>query len=181
MHIKKGLRQCTMYFWKKVDAYQKKVAQMYNVLLKKKIDAYQKCCAHVQCTFEKRWMNIKKSCAHVQCTVEKRWLHIKNAVPMYNVLLKKNGCISKKVAPMYNVPLIKDGCTQKSCAHRWMCASNCCAIVQCTRWKIWMNKKVVLVYNALNEQDGWKKCCANVPWIKHGSTLCTAVHCTYCW
>ena len=33
-------------------------------------------------------------------------------------------------------------------------------------------QKVALVYNALEEQDGWnKKCCADVPWIKHGCTL----------
>ena len=34
-----------------------------------------------------------------------------------------------------------------------------------------MEQKIALVYDALNEQDGCKKCCANVPWIKHGSTL----------
>ena len=82
-------------------------------------------------------MNTKKCCAHVQCTVDKRWMHTKKVA-------LKDGCAQKIDALLYNVLDKKYGWT----------------------------KKVALVYNALNEQDGCKeKCCANVPWIKHGCTL----------
>ena len=74
----------------------KNVVPMYNVLLKKKMDAYQKSCAHVQCTVEKRWMQIKKCCANVQCTVDKRWMHTKKVA-------LKDGCAQAIVALLYNV------------------------------------------------------------------------------
>ena len=64
----------------------------------------------------------------------------------------KDGCAQAIVALLYN---------ERDEKYGW---AKSCASVQCSQWARWM-----------------KKCCANVPWIKHGSTLCTAVHCTYCW